>query len=409
VTFRTVLCILLFIPSTPGHAVPCSTAVAFLASVSGPNGEVPRSEVMEQLSMLYQEALNDRVSMDIALAVMREFAAHEGTSVEAIREELEWKAGSSSERKAAEEQRRERIVQERSHLYEGLRPYLDRIGKEHRKEIEAALITPGLITPLSTGEVEFYFKSEHRFVIGAEDLRRERVNTMQTVSFRPGDDFAIGQVPVTQFLYFLAALGEAGVDPTPSRPSEREGSVVLRLGNEKYAFNPNHPVDCVSWDDARAHARRVSGLGGMEYRLPTETEWEFSNRAGSADTYHFGDDSNLLPLYGWFWMNSDDKPQAVGRLLPNRFGIYDTHGNVSEWTLSVVRGSRIVRGGSYQDGAQALRSSHRVAEVPGSSGDNLGFRLLRPSPVKPRSSLSVSFEDGKTELSPALRIHTGLK
>ena len=134
---------------------------------------------------------------------------------------------------------------------------------------------------------------------------------------------------------------------------------------------------------ARQYTKWLSGLTGDYYRLPAEAEWEYACRAGSKSAYHFGDDASKLGEYAWFVRNSDGKPQDVGQKKPNAWGIYDMHGNVAEWVMDEYKKSayeklvgkepkaadtivwptsafpRVLRGGSWDEGAAACRSAAR--------------------------------------------------
>jgi formylglycine-generating enzyme required for sulfatase activity len=97
--------------------------------------------------------------------------------------------------------------------------------------------------------------------------------------------------------------------------------------NPGYFKGPTNPVENVSWDDADEFCRKLSGKTGKAFRLPTEAEWEYACRAGSKTRFSFGDSDGVLGDYAWF----GGKTKPVGQKKPNAWGLYDMHGNVSEW------------------------------------------------------------------------------
>ena len=166
---------------------------------------------------------------------------------------------------------------------------------------------------------------------------------------------------------------------------------------------------------AKKFCQWLSAMTGNFYRLPTEAEWEYACRAESETPYYFGNDSNDLDKYGWYKNNSDNKYQKVGQKLPNKWGLHDMHGNVSEWTLDAYDTSfysnskneidnnpynqpeklypRVVRGGSWKSSNYRLRSASRQAsskqwkkqdpQIPRSKwwhtdAQFVGFRIVRP-------------------------------
>jgi len=155
----------------------------------------------------------------------------------------------------------------------------------------------------------------------------------------------------------------------------------------EYGEEPKLPAVTMTQYAAKQYTKWLSKLTGQQYRLPTEAEWEFACRAGSSEAYSFGEDATKLDDFAWYADNSDDKPHLVGQKQPNAFGLHDMHGNVMEWCingysedgytslvakpqpLSVVESivwpetfdQRVVRGGSWQDEAERLRSAARLA------------------------------------------------
>ena len=179
------------------------------------------------------------------------------------------------------------------------------------------------------------------------------------------------------------------------------------------------PAVDVSWYDAIAFCNRLSVREGYRpcyrrrfrrwvcdwradgYRLPTEAEWEYACRAGTTTRYAFGDDPERLGHYAWFAENASGQVQAVAQKWPNRWGLYDMHGNVWEWcwdwysALMLLRSEsilwdllldlmRVVRGGSFVDSPEVLRSANRVGVLPVSRVGFLGFRCVRVPPALSR-------------------------
>ena len=153
----------------------------------------------------------------------------------------------------------------------------------------------------------------------------------------------------------------------------------------KYGEEGNLPAATMTQYAAKQYTKWLSKLTGHQYRLPTEAEWEYACSGGAETAYHFGDDPADLEDYAWFFDNSDEKPNPVGQKKPNQFGLYDMHGNVMEWVIDgytedgyesvasdkvisvpeSIRWSesfdnRVVRGGSWQDDPEQLRSAARV-------------------------------------------------
>jgi len=140
---------------------------------------------------------------------------------------------------------------------------------------------------------------------------------------------------------------------------------------------------------------RVNNIKGAGYRLPTEAEWEYSCRAGTATKYSFGDDLSELGKYAWHSGNSGAMPHPVGLKRSNAFGLYDMHGNVWEWCWDGLdannhptspvfdsRGpvgavNRVFRGGCCVVGSPSCRSVYRGWDVFSRRGGALGFRVAR--------------------------------
>lgn len=182
-----------------------------------------------------------------------------------------------------------------------------------------------------------------------------------------------------------------GVHPVTQKQYEE---VIGR--NPSRFRGPGNPVECVSWHDAVSFCRELSNLcseiaENLTYRLPTESEWEYACRAGSDSDYCYGNDPSQLFEYAWFGNNFGKGPRYVGQKKPNAWGLYDMHGNVSEWCASrfadypdfspdesrdgMDDSKRTYRGGHWFNQAKFCRSAVRHGEAPGFWSDYLGFRV----------------------------------
>ena len=254
-------------------------------------------------------------------------------------------------------------------------------------------VEPGLSLSLRNGiTIDFVEIDAGRFEMGAEEDQEDE-QPVRTVQITRG--FQLGKYEVTQ-AQWGAVMG--------TNPSHFRGA--------------NLPVESVSWDDAQEFLGKLNDTwDGYRYRLPTEAQWEYAARAGTT-----GDYAGDLEAMGWYADNSSERridseriwtsdldsyrarleqnknqTHRVGQKEPNAWGLYDMHGNVSEWVQGwydedyygsrrnpdmdpqgPARGSNhVIRGGSWGSPPLGARVANRFGLEPSDRNGFLGFRVAR--------------------------------
>ena len=169
--------------------------------------------------------------------------------------------------------------------------------------------------------------------------------------------------------------------------------------------NPSHfkqcgadcPVEQVSWNDAQEFARKLSAKTGKNYRLPSESEWEYAARASNRGKWGFGDDGSQLWAHAWWGSNSESNTHPVAQKRPNAFGLYDMQGNAWEWVHDNWHGNyqgapedgsawvtggeqarRVLRGGAYNTFRwKNRRVDYRIGIAPDDRSNDSGLRIAR--------------------------------
>ena len=234
----------------------------------------------------------------------------------------------------------------------------------------------------ANGNVELLSIPGGSFLMGSPDgVGRESEHPQHTVKIKP---FRLGRYPVTnaQYRSFLQ-----------SNPNIKEP----KYWADRRFNQSQQPVVGISWKEAQKFCAWVGG------RLPTEAEWEYACRAGTATQFHWGDDEGKAADYAWYGEDWEKgSTHAVGEKLPNRWGLHDMTGNVWEWVQDVWHGNyqgapedgsaweargdqvaRVVRGGSWDFNLVSSRCAVRHGNRPDLRNDDLGFRvvLLCSAPV----------------------------
>jgi sulfatase modifying factor 1 len=264
------------------------------------------------------------------------------------------------------------------------------------------------------------------FDMGSPDTEawRGADETQHTVA---ANAFYLGRYEVTQKEY-QEITGDnpstfSGDDLPVENVSWYDAIVYCNARSEKEGLTPAYLIggQSVSWD------RSADG-----YRLPTEAEWEYACRAGTATPFNTetsisAEEANYYGHYPYEIENKyfsqenlETKPGrycqttvAVGSFAPNRWGLYDMHGNVSEWVWDYYGdyevaeptdpagpasgAMRVYRGGGWNDFAKNLRSAYRAALRPDGTSFNLGFRLARNASAGMKSVINSVSRQGNTD------------
>lgn len=226
--------------------------------------------------------------------------------------------------------------------------------------------------------------------------------------------FSLGRDEVTrrQYAAFVSATGHAGGgDCYVFVGGQWKKNVGGNWQSPGFAQDDRHPAACISWNDAKAYVAWLSRKTGKPYRLPSEAEWEYAARAGSAAARpwgesadaacgeaNVGDQTTKSQVPGWSSdiHNCNDGhayTAPAGSFKPNAFGLYDMIGNVWEWVedcwndsysdapadgrawTSGNCGRRVLRGAAWDGRPQSARSASRFGIVTGDRNGLLGFRV----------------------------------
>jgi formylglycine-generating enzyme required for sulfatase activity len=263
------------------------------------------------------------------------------------------------------------------------------LGAQPKPPISAASTAPPPATSTTSNELAgFVWIPPGEFLMGSptEETGRDPDESPQThVMMRRG--YWMGKCEVTQSEY-QKVMG--------NNPSNETGDA-------------NRPVERVNWFDALEYCKKLTQAcetagklpEGYAYRLPTEAEWEYACRAGSMTRFSYGEDKSATQLseYAWFNRNSDSMTHPIATKQPNRWGLFDMHGNVWEWCIDrwedslpggtitnsvrVATGRlRVARGGSWLYDAKASRSANRDDYSPWDRCSDIGFRVVL-APIQP--------------------------
>lgn len=254
--------------------------------------------------------------------------------------------------------------------------------------------------------MEFVYIHPGRFMMGSppEEPGRQDRESIHPVNLTNGFYLQTTEITVGHWRAFIQ-------ETTYRTEAETKGGAWFRRGKNWYqkpgrywdkpgfAQAEDHPVTCISWNDVQKYIAWIGQKESKKYRLPTEAEWEFACRAQSTTAFSNGELLELkcgndpnLDAVGWYCGNSNGKTHPVARKSPNRYGLYDMHGNVWEWCqdwfakypsgqtanpLGPDKGkAKVRRGGAWGSDSEACRSACRGRSWPNRGARGIGFRLV---------------------------------
>ena len=147
------------------------------------------------------------------------------------------------------------------------------------------------------------------------------------------------------------------------------------------------PATGMNYQAWETFVEKLSASTGLEFRIPTEVEWEYASRGGTTDTFYFGEDIALLNDYGWWRINGESMVHPVGEKKPNNWGLFDVIGNAAEWTSTAHEAKvasdkvklgafRVVRGGNIASTEVALRHAWRISQREVMPNQAIGLRIV---------------------------------
>ena len=270
----------------------------------------------------------------------------------------------------------------------------------------------------SPKDLEMLWVEPGTFTMGSPvtETGRQNDETEHNVTLTKG--FYLGKYEVTQAQYEAVMTGNTETDSN--------GNVISATPSQ-YSGNPDRPVEKVSWDDiqvflSRLNAQEVDNIpAGGAYVLPTEAQWEYACRAGTATAYSWGDDINSS-YANYNWDNDWTTKQTfdVGQYVANPWGFFDMHGNVCEWTADEYQATYPTDNPAIDPVSLAcdwfyysrpwwsemqiehatLRSATRSARTSSERTYKVGFRLAFTQVTEPPKNLNSTAELSIAENQP---------
>jgi len=349
--------------------------VAGIAGISVQQNNQRRAEQEERERIAFAEkARQDSIANAEAEAQRQAREAEERRQAEEQRKAREEAARREEQEKARQEAEakaeQERLAEQERQRQEALERQRQEEARRQREAEARRKATSNQIIRVGDVEFEMVYVAGGMFMMGAtSEQGSDAYGDERPVHSVTLSSFHIGKYEVTQGLW-REVMG--------SNPS------LNKAGDD-------YPVEKVSWENCQEFVRKLNARTGLNFRLPTEAEWEYAARGGKKSRGYKYSGSNSLGNVAWYEANSGDDTHPVGRKSPNELGLYDMSGNVWEWcqdwygsygsssqtnpTGPSSGTRRVLRGGCY-DNARHCRVSRRGRIDPGYRHNAYGLRLV---------------------------------
>lgn len=262
----------------------------------------------------------------------------------------------------------------------------------------------GVIACVLVGGIAYYFMNQPSGQ--SEELTDGYIQRVDTFTIN-GIHLEMVKIPGGSFKMGCSDSNDSSADPNEKPAQQRQVSdfymskyeitqklwFTIMNSNPSTMINDNYPVNNISWDDCQLFIQKLNAITGRNFRLPTETEWEYAAKAKinedgtlSTESYKYSGTSSSVSDYAWYGSNSGGKLHAVGTKQPNDFGLYDMSGNVIEWCQDIYtnystgnpeidKDERVLRGGFYGGDAGSIRCTSRGSCPYTTAMEPFGFRL----------------------------------
>ncbi|MGM9846610.1 MAG: bifunctional serine/threonine-protein kinase/formylglycine-generating enzyme family protein [Muribaculaceae bacterium] len=243
-------------------------------------------------------------------------------------------------------------------------------------------------------------------IIGSTESEPEKWQQKADTIYVNGIQLIMRQIPAGTFNLGCDDPNDKNADETERPAKQRkmgefymsQYEVTQELWDAVMSSNPStynnvkYPVNNVSWEDCQLFIEKLNRKTGLNFRLPTEAEWEYAAKTSpnadgtisSTVTRYSG--GNTPALYAWYKDNSEGRPHKVGEKKPNAYGLYDMSGNVIEWCQDIYtnystgdpeldRSQRVLRGGYYSATKSSIRTTTRGSFNGTEAKECFGFRL----------------------------------